>query len=177
MGYDYRIKLKEKLISQLAITKVLFERKQITEEDFNSTVDKISKNPNYSEYVEKASDIARAQIDLIIEAEFEEIDDSKEGRVVFNPIDKDGMIFCDFIMVSKNNIHAVKIVSMECDFIEPLESKEMMKIGYKAVNKYLCQTSSNTIDLTVIQPNLLVSTGCRVSIDSLLDMFDKKLFQ
>ena len=58
MNYDYRIKLKEKLISQLAITKVLFERKQITEEDFNSTVDKISKNPNYSEYVEKASDVA-----------------------------------------------------------------------------------------------------------------------
>ena len=79
MNYDYRIKLKEKLISQLAITKVLFERKQITEEDFNSTVDKISKNPNYSEYVEKASDVAWTQVDLIIETEAKKDKDYKNA--------------------------------------------------------------------------------------------------
>lgn len=135
------------------------------------------KKPQYSEYVEKASDIACAQIDLIIEAELEEVHDSKDVKVIFNPLDKEGRIFCDLIMVSKSNIHAVKIVSMECDFIEPLESKEMMKIGYKAVNKYLYQTSSDTIDLTVIQPNLLVSIGARVNIDTLLDKFDKRLLQ
>ena len=175
MGYDYRIKLKEKLISQLAITKVLFERKQITEEDFNSTVDKISKNPNYSEYVEKASDVAWTQVDLIIETEAKKDKDYKNGKVIFNPTDMYGNVFCDVLMVSKNNLHAMKIVSMECDFIEPSESEEMMKIGYNAINKYLCYTSSETIDLTVIQPNLLTSTGCRVKIDSLLDKFENRL--
>ena len=34
--------------------------------------------------------------------------------------------FCDVIMVSKKNIHAMKIVSMECDFIEVDEYEEMM---------------------------------------------------
>lgn len=177
MNYDYKIKLKEKLISQLAIIKALFDKNQITEEEFKRISENISKNNQYSEYVEKASDIASAQIDLIIEAEIEEADDSKEGRVIFNPKDGEGKIFCDVLMVSKNNLHAIKIVSMECDFIEPSESEEMMKIGYKAVNKYLCQTSSDSIDLTVIQPNLLVSTGCRVKVDSLLDEFDKRLLQ
>ena len=66
---------------------------------------------------------------------------------------------------------------MECDFIEPSESKEMMRIGYKTIDKYLSQTSSDTIDLTVIQPNLLISTGFRIKIDSLLDKFDNRLLQ
>ena len=34
MNYDYKIKLKEKLISQLAIIKALFDKNQITEEEF-----------------------------------------------------------------------------------------------------------------------------------------------
>ena len=175
MNYDYKIKLKEKLISQLAITKVLFERKQITEEDFNSTVDKISKNPNYSEYVEKASDVAWTQVDLIIETEAKKDKDYKNGKVIFNPTDMYGNVFCDVLMVSKNNLHAMKIVSMECDFIEPSESEEMMKIGYNAVNEYLCYTNSETINLIVIQPNLLVSTGCELKIDTLLEKFENRL--
>ena len=177
MNYDYRIKVKEKLISELSIAKVLFEKKMINEEEFERISERISKDPQYSEYVEKASDIAWTQLDLIIEAEIEEHGDDKNGRITFNPTDKYGNIFCDVVMVSKNNIHAMKIVSMECDFIEPSESKEMMQVGYKAVNKYLSQTSSDTIDLTVVQPNLLISTGCRVKIDSLLDKFDNKLLQ
>lgn len=177
MNYDYRIKLKENLISELSITKALFDKKIIDEEEFERVSERISKDPQYSDYVEKASDIAWTQLDLIIEAEIEEHGDGKNGRITFNPTDKYGNVFCDVVMVSKNNIHAMKIVSMECDFIEPAESKEMMQIGYKVINKYLSQTSSDTIDLTVIQPNLLISTGCRVKIDSLLDKFDNRLLQ
>lgn len=177
MNYDYRIKVKEKLISELSIAKVLFEKKMIDEEEFERISEGISKDPQYSDYVEKASDISWTQLDLIIEAEIEEHGDHKNGRITFNPMDKYGNVFCDVVMVSKNNIHAMKIVSMECDFVEPAESKEMMHIGYKAVNKYLRQTSSDTIDLTVVQPNLLISTGCRVKIDSLLDKFDNRLLQ
>lgn len=40
-------------------------------------------------------------------------------------------------------------MNMEMYFVEPDESKEMMQIAYKAVNKYLRETSSDTIDLTV----------------------------
>ena len=177
MNYDYRIKLKEKLISELSITKALFDKKMIDEEEFERVSERVSKDPQYSDYVEKASDIAWTQLALIIEAEIEEHGNHKNRRIIFNPTDEYGNVFCDVVMVSKNNIHAMKIVSMECDFVEPAESKEMMQIGYKAVNKYLRETSSDTIDLTVIQPNLLISTGCRVKIDSLLDKFDNRLLQ
>lgn len=177
MNYDYRIKLKEKLISELSIAKVLFDKKMIDEEEFKRVSERVSKDPQYSDYVEKASDIAWTQLALIIEAEIEEHGDYKNGRITFNPTDKYGNIFCDLVLLSKNNIHAIKIVSMECDFVEPAESKEMMHIGYKVVDKFLSQTSSDTIDLTVVQPNLLISTGCRVKIDSLLDKFDNRLLQ
>lgn len=177
MNYDYRIKLKEELISELSIVKALFDKKMIDEEEFERISERVSKDPQYSDYIEKASDVAWTQLALIIETEIEEHGYHKSGKVIFNPTDKYGNVFCDVVIVSKNNIHALKIVSMECDFIEPSESKEMMQIGYKTIDKYLSQTSSDTIDLIVIQPNLLISTGCRVKIDSLLDKFDNRLLQ
>lgn len=58
MSYDYRIKLKEELISELSITKALFDRKMIDEEELERISERVSKDPQYSDYVEKASDIA-----------------------------------------------------------------------------------------------------------------------
>ena len=52
----------------------------------------------------------------------------------------------------------------------------MMEIAYKAVDEYLCETSSNSIDLTVIQPNLLTSSSGTANVDDVLDAFDKLLF-
>lgn len=94
MNYDYRIKVKEKLISELSIAKVLFEKKMINEEEFERISERISKDPQYSDYVEKASDIAWTQLTLIIETEVEENGNHKNRIIIFNPIDEYGNVFC-----------------------------------------------------------------------------------
>lgn len=62
----------------------------------------------------------------------------------------------------------MKIISMEYDFIESDSYEEMMMIEYDALDRYLCNTNSKTMDLTVIQPNLLIASTCTVNIDDFL---------
>ncbi len=113
-----------------------------------------------------------------MECDFIEASQSNEkGIIVLNHKSKSGNRLCDVIIVSKSNIHVMKVVSMECDFIEASQSNELMKIGYEVIDRFICKTSSETIDLTIIQPNLLTSSGCSLSIDTLLDRFDNKLIQ
>ena len=176
MEYNYVTKLKEELIGELSIRKAALEMSLINEDEYNIDYEEILKNRGYSDYVEKASDIASAQICWLIEMELQKGNDYKKGRIMLNPTDRKGNRICDVIILSKKNIHAMKIVSMECDFIEVDECEEMMKVAYRAVDKYLCETSSDAIDLTIIQPNLLTSSICRVNIDDVLDRFDKRLF-
>lgn len=176
MKCGFGIKLKEELIGGLSTSKAALEMELISEDKYNIFYDRVSRKSGFSDYVEKASDVACAQICCLVGIEMEKGDGYKEGKIILNPTDKNGNRFCDVIMVSKKNIHAMKIVSMECDFIEVDEYEEMMEIAYKAVDEYLCETSSNSIDLTVIQPNLLTSSSGTANVDDVLDAFDKLLF-
>lgn len=176
MKCNYVTKLKENLIGELSIRKAALEMSLINEDEYNVIYDQISKNRGFSDYVDKASDVASAQICCLVGMEMQKGDEYKQGRIILNPTDKSGNRFCDVVVVSKKNIHAMKIVSMECDFIEVDECEDMMEIAYRAVDEYLCETSSDSIDLTIIQPNLLTSSSCTVNIDWLLDEFDKALF-
>lgn len=176
MKCSYGIKLKEELIGGLSTSKAAFEMDLINEDKYNMFYDRVSRKVGFSDYVEKASDVACAQICCLVGIEMEKGSEYKEGKIILNPTDRNGNRFCDVIMVSKKNIHAMKIVSMECDFIEADEYEEMMEIAYRTIDKYLCDTSSNSIDLTVIQPNLLTSSSCTKNIDSLLEELDKEVF-
>lgn len=177
MNHNYIIKVKENLISELTSSKVAFELNLLSEEEYTTSYEAISQIKYYSDYVEKASDVACAQIISLIDLELKKGEDYKKGIILLNHKGKSGNRLCDVIIVSKNNIHVMKVVSMECDFIEASQSNELMKIGYEVIDRFICETSSETIDLTIIQPNLLTSSGCSLSIDTLLDRFDNRLIQ
>lgn len=53
MSYDYKIKIKEELISQLSIIKALFDRKEITKRDFKIICEDISKNLSIQSMLKK----------------------------------------------------------------------------------------------------------------------------
>lgn len=82
------------MITELSITKALFDKKMIDEEEFERVNERVSKDPQYSYYVEKASDIAWTQLTLIIETEVEENGNHKNRIIIFNPIDEYGNVFC-----------------------------------------------------------------------------------
>lgn len=176
LNYKSIYKIKEWLISELAVIKAARELELISENKFKKGYEYISENCYYSDYVDKASDIAAVQIICILESELEDGEGAKNGKCIFNAKDSNGEKICDVLIISKSNIHAVNTVSMEYDFIEASESRKLMNIGYKVLDRFLCETNSDTIELTVIQPNLLTSSTCMVNIESLLKMYDINSF-
>ena len=75
---------------------------------------------------------------------------------------------CDVILLTKTNIEVIKIISREEDVINIYESPEMKIIGLGVIDKFLCQTSSEVINLTVIQPNILLVSIFQVGVEALL---------
>ena len=57
---------------------------------------------------------------------------------------------------------------LEEDIINIYESSEIKIIGLGVIDKFLSQTSSELINLTIIQPNILVLSILQVGIEDLL---------
>ena len=74
---------------------------------------------------------------------------------------------CDVILLTKTSIEVIKIISREEDIINIYESSEMKIIGLSVIDKFLSQTSSELINLTIIQPNILVLSILQVGIEDL----------
>lgn len=165
------MKTKEELIKDLAIIKIKKYLSLIEEDEFTREVVDIYSNSCYCEIVEVLSHLAFDEI-------VERIEDLKEGncdiKVLFkekvdvNIRDYFTSKICDIVILSKTNMEVIKIISRESDIINSYEVPEMKLLGLGIVNKYLSSTNSEYINLTIIQPNILVTSIFHLSIEDLL---------
>ena len=160
------INQREELIKSLAILKVKKYLSIIDEKEFTEEVVDIYSNEHYCGVIENLSHISFNEVVRRIE----EI----KLKVLFNEkvmIQLKGYFttkVCDVILLTKNSIEVIKIISREEDVINIYESPEMKIIGLGVIDKFLTQTSSEVINLTVIQPNILIVSIFQVGVESLL---------
>lgn len=165
------INQREELIKSLAILKVKKYLSIIDEKEFTEEVVDIYSNEHYCGVIENLSHISFNEVVRRIE-EIKESD--MELKVLFNEkvmIQLKGYFttkVCDVILLTKNSIEVIKIISREEDVINIYESPEMKIIGLGVIDKFLTQTSSEVINLTVIQPNILIVSIFQVGVESLL---------
>ena len=165
------INKREELIKSLAILKVKKYLSMIDEKEFTEEIVDIYSNEYYCEAIENLSHISFNEVVKRIE----EIKESNmELKVLFNEkvmIKLRGYFttkVCDVILLTKNSIEVIKIISREEDIINIYESSEMKIIGLGVIDKFLSKTSSELINLTIIQPNILVLSILKVGIEDLL---------
>ena len=165
------INKREELIKSLAILKVKKYLSIIDEKEFTEEIVDIYSNEYYCGAIENLSHISFNEVVKRIE----EIKESNmELKVLFNEkvmIKLRGYFttkVCDVILLTKNSIEVIKIISREEDIINIYESSEMKIIGLGVIDKFLSQTSSELINLTIIQPNILVLSIFQVGIEDLL---------
>ena len=162
------INQREELIKSLKVKKYL---SIIDEKEFTEEVVDIYSNEYYCGVIENLSHISFNEVVRRIE-EIKESD--MELKVLFNEkvmIQIKGYFttkVCDVILLTKTNIEVIKIISREEDVINIYESPEMKIIGLGVIDKFLTQTSSEVINLTVIQPNILIVSIFQVGVESLL---------
>lgn len=166
------IKAKEELIKSLAIIKVRKYLSIIDEDEFIRHAVNIYANKYYCEIVEALSHRAFHEIverieglrqaDYDIKVLFNEKVEVKLRECFVSKI-------CDIVILSKSNMEVIKILSRESDIINSFESPEMKLLGLGAINKFLSQVNSEFINLTIIQPNILVTSIFSLSIEELLN--------
>ena len=156
----------EELIKSLTVLKLRVILEDIKEEEFQEEFNRIYKDECFTDIVESLSYIAVKQVLDQIKLSLK--DDYKNAKVIINHKRSNDKNIFEVILITKDYIHVMKIISMEYDFIESDSYEEMMMIGYDALDRYLCNTNSKTMDLTVIQPNLLIASTCTVNIDDFL---------
>lgn len=165
------MKTKEELIKNLAIIKVKKYLSLINEDEFINEVVEVYSNECYCEIVEVLSHTVFDEIVERIE-ELSEVDgDLKvlfKEKVDVNIRNYFTSKICDIVILSKTNMEVIKIVSRESDIINSYETPEMKTLAVGVVDKYLSQTNSEYINLTIIQPNILVTSIFRLSIEDLL---------
>lgn len=171
MDIKLMMKEKEELIKSLAIIKVRKYLSIIDEDEFVRHAVDIYSNKYYCEIVEVLSHRA---FDEIIER-IEELRKSDfDIKVLFNEkvevklrecfVSK----ICDIVILSKSNMEVIKVLSRESDIINSFECPEMKLLGLGVINKFLSQVNSEFINLTIIQPNILVTSIFSLSIGNLL---------
>lgn len=171
MDIKLMMKEKEELIKSLAIIKVRKYLSIIYEDEFVRHAVDIYSNKYYCEIVEVLSHRA---FDEIIER-IEELRKSDfDIKVLFNEkvevklrecfVSK----ICDIVILSKSNMEVINVLSRESDIINSFECPEMKLLGLGVINKFLSQVNSEFINLTIIQPNILVTSIFSLSIGNLL---------
>ncbi|WP_195953989.1 DUF2800 domain-containing protein [Clostridium saudiense] len=171
MDIKLMMKEKEELIKSLAIIKVRKYLSIIDEDEFVRHAVDIYSNKYYCEIVEVLSHRAFDEI-------IERIDELRKSdfdiKVLFNEkvevklrecfVSK----ICDIVILSKSNMEVIKVLSRESDIINSFECPEMKLLGLGVINKFLSQVNSEFINLTIIQPNILVTSIFSLSIENLL---------
>lgn len=165
------MKTKEELIKDLAIIKVKKYLSLIDEDEFVNEVVEVYSNECYCEIVEVLSHTAFNEI-------VERIEDLREFDCDFKVLFKEKVEvnirdyftskICDIVILSKSNMEVIKIMSREADIINSYAVPEMKLLGLGVINKYLSHINSEYINLTVIQPNILVTSIFRLSVEDLL---------
>ena len=162
---------KEELIKNLAIIKLRKYLSIIDEEQFVIEVVDVYSNKYYCEIVEVLSH--RAFYEIVERIENLRKDDY-DIKVLFNDkVEvklKERFVskICDIVILSKSNMEIIKVISRESDIINTFECREMKLLGLGAINKFLSQVNSEFINLTIIQPNILVTSMFSLSIEELL---------
>lgn len=165
------MKEKEELIKSLAIIKVRKYLSIIDEDEFIRQAVDIYSNKYYCEIVEvlshRAFDEIIERIEELRKAEYDIkvlFNDKVEVKIRECFVSK----ICDIVILSKSNMEVIKILSRESDIINSFESPEMKLLGLGAINKFLSQVNSEFINLTIIQPNILITSIFSLSIEALL---------
>lgn len=165
------MKTKEELVKNLAIIKVKKYLSLINEDEFVNEVVEIYSNECYCEIVEVLSHTAFDEIVERIEELREFECDFKvlfKEKVSVNIRDYFTSKICDIVILSKTNMEVIKIISREADIINSHEVPEMKLLGLGVIDKYLSQTNGEYINLTIIQPNILVTSIFHLSVEDLL---------
>ena len=68
-----------------------------------------------------------------------------------------------------------KIIPLEINFIYAFEDLEIKLLGLGIIDKYLGKIDINNIRLTIVQPNLMMSSIYEIEIISFLHDLDLKL--
>lgn len=175
ININSEILIKETLVSEVAILTVQYVFGQITKDEFKKYADSVARNKYFSETIIKLGLIAAKQIEELIN---EVIDDGEDSRVVFADkitIKNRDKIFeeiCDVSIITNKRIRAIKIVSMEYDFIEAGEYPNLIAIGCGLIEKHLTKTAANDIELVVIQPNLSTGSIVNTTVEELTEIID-----
>lgn len=162
---------KDKLIKTLAFLKVKKYLGVLNDGEFVEQVIDIYRDEHYCEVVEKLSHIVFDEI-------VRRIEDMRENywgfKILFNEgvsislNDKLSEKVCDVILLSKGRAEVIRVVTRENDIINSYESPEMKLLGAGVIDKFLTQTECEDINLTIIQPNLLITTIFQMGVEDLL---------
>lgn len=166
---------KDKLVKELAFLKVKKYLSAINDGEFVESLLDLYNDEYYCGVVEKLSQVTFGQIIKRIEYMKENYSGFK---ILFNesvPIvvnDYCDERLCDLILLSKEGVEVIKVFTRETDIINSYEASEMRILGVGVINKFLTQSECEEINLTIIQPNLLITTICKMEVEDLLHQWE-----
>ncbi|WP_343009583.1 DUF2800 domain-containing protein [Clostridium celatum] len=170
-------KVNEEHIKELTILKLKRHLDIISKYEFNNKIKEFNVVYGSSDFVEDISIIAFR----MILSKIEKMKKEDNIEIIFNELvnirHDDFYIkrMCDVVLVGKNTIEVIKIIPLEINFIYAFEDLEIKLLGLGIIDKYLGKIDINNIRLTIVQPNLMMSSIYEIEIISFLHDLDLKL--
>lgn len=166
-------KLNEELVREMTILKLKKHYEFIEREEFKEAIINLRLKYGFSDYAELLSFTAfKVILDRIEELESENV------RALFNETveipDGDDFISktCDVILIGKDVIEVITVVSAKVNFISAYHNEEIKLLGIGAIDKFLSRMECSKIRLITIQPNLDLCSIYETTIEKMLHEYD-----
>ena len=166
-------KLNEEFIKEMTILKLKKHYEFIEREEFKEAVIALGLKYGFSDYAELLSFTAfKTIVNRIEDMESENV------RALFNENvevpDGDDFISktCDVILIGKDIIEVITIISAKVNFISAYHNEEIKLLGIGAIDKFLSRMECSKIRLITIQPNLDLCSIYETTIEKMLHEYD-----
>lgn len=171
------VELNDEYIRNVTILKLKRNYGFVEREEFKRELTKLGAEGEISDYEEMLTFLS---FKVILER-IEEIQSDNNVKILFNEIvevpHKDDYIpkTCDVILIGKDAMEVIKIVSNKNNVIDLHDNNEIKLLGIGAIDKYLSRMDCKILRLITIQPNLEICSIYETTIDKMLHEYDFSL--